>query len=119
MRNLYRMQSAPDAIAAFARELGRQLSFPESFVPRVSSRATCASASGRRSCARARRRTRSNWSNGAGAGPERPASRVRLSRRRPPVRARRALRGAGRRVPRVHRSGRPEAKKQRRLSAPP
>jgi len=34
MRNLYRMQSAPDAIAAFARELGRQLSFPESFEPR-------------------------------------------------------------------------------------
>jgi len=34
MRNLYRMQSAPDAIVAFARELGRQLSFPESFEPR-------------------------------------------------------------------------------------
>lgn len=29
MCNLYRMEAAPDAIASLARELGRQLSFPE------------------------------------------------------------------------------------------
>ena len=37
MCNLYRMQTAPDAIAAFARELGRQISFPDevpNFEPR-------------------------------------------------------------------------------------
>jgi putative SOS response-associated peptidase YedK len=37
MCNLYRMQSAPDAIAALARALGQQLSFPEgvpNFQPR-------------------------------------------------------------------------------------
>jgi len=37
MCNLYRMQTAPDAIAAFARELDRQISFPDevpNFEPR-------------------------------------------------------------------------------------
>ena len=37
MCNLYRLEKAPDAIARFARELGRQLSFPEG-VPNIEPR---------------------------------------------------------------------------------